>query len=129
MRQGAAGVSMLVALVEDDEHDLIPSLARRALLAVVDQLREAHETVAAMERQFYAWHRSNELSRRLETIPGIGPITASAIAADGDGCNPVQIRSAAGSLDRPRARQNSPAERSDLGVSASKAIPTFVVFL
>ncbi len=34
-----------------------------------------------MDRQIHAWHRSNELSRRLETIPGIGPITASAIAA------------------------------------------------
>ncbi len=29
----------------------------------------------------HAWHRSNEVSRRLETIPGIGPITASALAA------------------------------------------------
>jgi transposase len=28
-----------------------------------------------------AWHRSNDVSRRLGTIPGIGPITASAIAA------------------------------------------------
>jgi transposase len=34
-----------------------------------------------MDRKIHAWHRSNELSRRLETIPGIGPITASAIVA------------------------------------------------
>jgi transposase len=34
-----------------------------------------------MDRQIHAWHRSSELSRRLESIPGIGPITASAIAA------------------------------------------------
>jgi transposase len=32
-------------------------------------------------REIHAWHRSSGLSRRLETIPGIGPITASAIAA------------------------------------------------
>jgi len=79
--QGRAGVSTLVALVEDDEHDLIPAIAREALLAVVDQLRDAHERVAAIERKIVTWHRSNEQSRRLETIPGIGPITASAIAA------------------------------------------------
>jgi transposase len=79
--QGRAGVSTLVTLVEDDEHVLIPTVARDALLAVVDQLRDAHERVAAMERRIVAWHRSNEQSRRLETIPGVGPITASAIAA------------------------------------------------
>jgi len=81
MAQGRAGVSTLVALVADDEHDLIPAIAREALLAVVDQLRDAHERVAAIERKILVWHRSNEQSRRLETIPGVGPITASAIAA------------------------------------------------
>ncbi len=80
-RQGVAGVSMLVALVEDEDHDMIPPLARSALLPLIQQLRELHEKVGEMDRQIYAWHRSNELSRRLETIPGIGPITASAIVA------------------------------------------------
>ncbi len=81
MAQGRAGVATLVTLVEDDEHELIPAIAREALLAVVDQLRDAHERVAVIERKIVIWHRSNEQSRRLETIPGIGPITASAIAA------------------------------------------------
>lgn len=80
-RQGVAGVSMLVALVEDEDHDMIPRLARAALLPLIQQLRELHEKVGEMDRQIHAWHRSNELSRRLETIPGIGPITASAIVA------------------------------------------------
>ncbi len=40
-----------------------------------------HEAIAIAERHILAWHRSNEASRRLETIPGIGPITASALAA------------------------------------------------
>ena len=80
-RQGVAGVSMLVALVEDEDHDLIPPLARSALVPLIEQLREVHEKVGEMDRQIHAWHRENELSRRLETIPGIGPITASAIVA------------------------------------------------
>lgn len=79
--QGRTGVATLVTLVEDDEHDLIPDIAREGLLAVVDQLRDAHERVGVIERKIVAWHRSNEQSRRLETIPGVGPITASAIAA------------------------------------------------
>ncbi|RWQ13726.1 MULTISPECIES: IS110 family transposase [unclassified Mesorhizobium] len=80
-RQGATGLSMLVALVEDEGHDLIPPLARSALLFLVQQLREVHEKVGELDRQIHIWHRSHELSRRLETIPGIGPITASAIVA------------------------------------------------
>jgi len=44
-------------------------------------LRDAHERVGFVERSIQAWHRNNEQSRRLESVPGIGPITASAIAA------------------------------------------------
>ncbi|MER9732966.1 IS110 family transposase [Mesorhizobium sp. M0217] len=80
-RQGATGLSMLVALVEDEGQDLIPPLARSALFLLVQQLREMHEKVCELDRQIHIWHRSHELSRRLETIPGIGPITASAIVA------------------------------------------------
>ncbi|RWA78799.1 MAG: IS110 family transposase [Mesorhizobium sp.] len=80
-RQGATGLSMLVTLVEDEGHDLIPPLARSALFLLVQQLREVHEKVGELDRQIHIWHRSHELSRRLETIPGIGPITASAIVA------------------------------------------------
>ncbi|RWC12757.1 IS110 family transposase [Mesorhizobium sp.] len=80
-RQGATGLSMLVALVEDEGNDLIPPLARSALFLLVQQLREVHEKVGELDRQIHIWHRSHELSRRLETIPGIGPITASAIVA------------------------------------------------
>ncbi len=79
--KGRAGVMTLAALVEDEEHELIPETAREALLMVVDQLRDAQERVGIIERKILIWHRSNEQSRRLETIPGVGPITASAIAA------------------------------------------------
>lgn len=80
-RQGRAGVSTLIALIEDEDLGSIPAIARDGLLAVVDQLRDAHDRINVIERKIQGWHRSNEQSRRLETIPGIGPITASAIAA------------------------------------------------
>lgn len=61
-RQGTAAVGMLTALVEDDDHDLIPPLAQSALLPLIGQLREGHEKVSEMDRQIHRWHRSNELS-------------------------------------------------------------------
>lgn len=80
-RQGIAGVGMLIGLAEDENNELVPPLARDALVPLVEQLRAAHEKVRELDHQIQDWHRSNELSRRLETIPGIGPITASAIVA------------------------------------------------
>jgi transposase len=79
--QGRAGVMTLTTLVEDDEPGLIPEITREALLTIVDHLRDARGRINVIERQILIWHRSNDQSRRLETIPGIGPIAASAIAA------------------------------------------------
>jgi transposase len=45
------------------------------------QLTSLEHEIAAAVRRIHAWHRSNAVSRRLESIPGIGPITATALAA------------------------------------------------
>lgn len=79
--QGQAGRSFLEALVEDEDCDLIPPLARMALLPLVDQIHALTQAAGGLEAAIKAWHRSNATSRRLATIPGIGPITASALAA------------------------------------------------
>lgn len=79
--QGVAGRKLLATLVEDEEFDLIPPLARTALLPLVDQIRALETAAGDLEVAIRAWHRSNPTSRRLATIPGIGPITASALAA------------------------------------------------
>ncbi|MEO4045081.1 IS110 family transposase [Hoeflea sp. CAU 1731] len=80
-RQGIAGAGILIAMVEDEDQDLLPELARAALLPLVEQLRGVHAKVGDMDRQIQRWHRASDVSRRLESVPGIGPITASAIAA------------------------------------------------
>ncbi len=49
---------------------------------LVAQLRAAEEAIAAADAEIMAWHKGNEASRRLETIPGVGFRTASAIAAN-----------------------------------------------
>ena len=77
---GADGVTaMLKALHE--QQDKLPALARSALHALAAQLRALSSEVDRLEAQILAWHRADETSRRLAMIPGIGPITASAISA------------------------------------------------
>ncbi len=90
--QGAGRVGELVAaVVADEEAGPLPPLARRALLALAAELQALGERIKAAEAAILAWHRDNEASRRLATIPGIGPITASAIAATVP--DPAQFRS------------------------------------
>jgi transposase len=51
------------------------------LEVLATQVEQLEAAVAAMEKQLMAWHKSNPVSQRLATIPGIGPIIATAIAA------------------------------------------------
>ena len=74
-RTGLPQVKELLAVIADKEDERIPPLARTCLEGLARQLLLEREIVGA-ERRIYAWHRSNEESRRLETTPGIGPITA-----------------------------------------------------
>lgn len=59
----------------------LPAHARSVLHSIGTQLRALASEVDRLEAQILAWHRTDDASRRLATIPGIGPITASAIAA------------------------------------------------
>jgi transposase len=78
--QGAQKVPGLVEALRA-AGDEVPEVARRALDMLVDQLGFVEIGVRKAEAGILAWHRASEASRRLATIPGIGPITASAIAA------------------------------------------------
>ena len=61
--------------------DTLPLALRHLIERLLAHLRELDRQVAELETQIQAWHRSSELSRRLEKIPGIGPLTASALVA------------------------------------------------
>ena len=63
----------------------------RRLALLVEQLHSAQARIKQLEATLLAWHRSNQASRRLATIPGVGVITATALVATiGDG---AQFRS------------------------------------
>jgi transposase len=59
----------------------LPELARACLAALGAQLRRLKEQILEFDRMIMAWHRSNDTSRRLDAIPGIGPALATALVA------------------------------------------------
>jgi transposase len=70
----------LPEFLEDAENGL--SGASRALLArLFEHFRVLNRQVDELEREINAWHREDTASQRLQAIPGIGPITASALVA------------------------------------------------
>lgn len=79
--KGLPKVAALAAVAMDGTDGRVPELLREAMKALVVQLRSLRERIDAIERQIMAWHKGNPVSRRLATIPGIGPIIATAIAA------------------------------------------------
>ncbi|CAO3411724.1 transposase [Azospirillum oryzae] len=78
--KGPSGTKAAIETLHEAQ-DRLPELARRALHGLVDQLRLLGEEIDRLEARILEWHRASDVSRRLATIPGIGPITASAIAA------------------------------------------------
>ena len=78
--KGPGGVTALMKLLHEGQEKL-PAYARSALHTISAQLRSLASEVDRLEALILAWHRADDTSRRLATIPGIGPITASAIAA------------------------------------------------
>jgi transposase len=67
-------------LIEDAENELTGSF-RLLIQRLMDHLKELDRQVRELEAQIQAWHRSDEMSRRLARVPGIGPLTASALVA------------------------------------------------
>jgi transposase len=79
--QGREGLDCLKAYFGTMRHQL-PEHASAALAALISQAEAVAEQADLLEKRILDWHKANDASRRLATIPGIGPITASAIAAN-----------------------------------------------
>ena len=79
--QGPCKVIELVHRLQADQEAGIPEFSRSALLALGVQLENLTAEIRTIERQLMVWHRQNAASQRLETIPGVGLLTATALAA------------------------------------------------
>jgi transposase len=78
---GRVGLYRLIDMIFSGEDDRVTHVVRRALMCLVDQYRLLQDQILELDRQVMAWHKSNETSKRLATIPGIGPLAASALVA------------------------------------------------
>src|SRR5215211_5069196 len=77
--KGMDKLKELMTLVEEDKS--LPEQACKAFAELREHCRVTTERIEKLERQIVAHARYGDTARRLATIPGIGPITASLIAA------------------------------------------------
>jgi transposase len=78
--QGAARVKQLITLVADPG-TLVPEAARPALQVLVSALERLEDEIRSLEAEIVRRARENETARRLMTMPGVGPLIATALVA------------------------------------------------
>jgi len=116
--QGIAHLYQRVPLLLDESKDAMPGAFRELVQRLLEHLKELDRQVGEMEVQIQAWHRANVLSRKLEKIPGIGPITASALVASvGDAKNFANGRQLAAWLGLVPRQHSSGGKTNLLGIS------------
>lgn len=79
--QGPRKVLEMIARLQNGEVPDLPKIARSTVLRLGMQLEAIAREIHALERELRDWHRQDAASQRLETIPGVGIITATALAA------------------------------------------------
>jgi transposase len=80
--KGRNGTAELLQIIGDVADDRMPPVARFCLELLARQYLSLVAEVASIDKRIHAWHRSCEESRRLEEIPGVGPIVATALVAE-----------------------------------------------
>jgi transposase len=78
---GRNGVEQLLEVAADASDKRLPDVARACVAALGAQLRMLRAQILQFDRMIMAWHRSSEASRRLDNIPGVGPVLATALVA------------------------------------------------
>src|SRR6201984_3315915 len=80
--KGRNGTAELLKIIANQADDRIPTTARFCLSGLARQYVAIAAEIGVIEKRIHAWHRSSEESRRLEEIPGVGPIVATALVAE-----------------------------------------------
>jgi transposase len=78
---GRQGVEQLLGVVADATDNRLPEVTRDCVAALGAQLQMLKAQILQFDRLISAWHRSSEASKRLDAIPGVGPVLATALVA------------------------------------------------
>jgi transposase len=78
---GRRGVEELLCVVADPNDKRLPEIVRASVAALASQLLSLKKQILDFDRMIMAWHRSNQTSKRLNCIPGVGPLLATALIA------------------------------------------------
>jgi transposase len=79
--QGREGVKELLKIIASEQDARLPVDAHASLVVLAAGLQALQTMIGSIERRIIAQHRSDEASKRLRSIPGIGIVGATAIAA------------------------------------------------
>jgi transposase len=116
--QGIAHINTRAPSLIEDATNELPGIFRQLIARLLDHLKVLDQQVDEIEMQIRAWHRSSEASQRLEKIPGIGPITATALVATvGDAKNFDNGRQLAAWLGLVPRQHSSGGKSNLLGMS------------
>lgn len=84
--RGTKVVSRRLPEILEDAQSALPMLTRHLLAELKAEHDQLVERIERLEQQLAVWHANDPVSQRLITIPGIGLLTATALAATvGDG--------------------------------------------
>jgi len=79
--QGLRNVSKLKLLLDSADPKTLPTYGKQVLELLFEQIEAVNANILVLEKRIKQWHQESELSRRLTSIPGVGPLTASAVVA------------------------------------------------
>jgi transposase len=79
--RGLLGLAELAAIVRDKSDERLPLAARSALLVMVNQIETISAEITRLDTALRSENKASDMGRRLETIPSVGPVTASAFRA------------------------------------------------
>ena len=104
-------------LIEDASNDL-PGIVRIEIQELLEHFKHLEERVNDCEKKIVCWHRKDDTSKKLEAIPGIGPITASALVASiGDSKHFKNGRQVAAWIGLVPKQHSSGGKQTLLGIS------------
>jgi transposase len=79
--KGIGKLPDLAEIVSEASDEALPNMARAPLLGFLDAIALINRQLDGIEKRLRAWHKDNAQSRRLETVPGVGLIGATALCA------------------------------------------------